>query len=144
MTRTILAGALLALAAACAALPTEEAPGAVSATTHAAVHERDPSAPAVHVAFTIRNHGPDALSFGRCGTAVAAEVERRAADGWVQASAAVCPAHLPMVPLELPPGAEYESRVPVAEPGRYRIRIPYGAPGWQYLRAATSNEFLVR
>ncbi|HEX2191037.1 MAG TPA: hypothetical protein VHG51_19165 [Longimicrobiaceae bacterium] len=143
MKRSILACALL-LAAACDRLPTGGASDAVSVGTHAAVYDRDPAGPAVLVRFTLRNDGPDVLGFGRCGQAVSAEVERRTADGWEQASGTVCPAVLLMVPLELPPGADYESGVPVAEPGRYRLRVTYGAPGRQHARAALSNEFVVR
>lgn len=144
MKRTVLAGALVLLVAACGEPPTAQPSGAVSASTDAAAYERDPSAPAVDVRFTVRNHGREVLSFGRCDLAVSAEVERWTAGGWVQAGGAHCPAHLPMVALQLQPGAGYESRVPVQEPGRYRIRLSYGAPGRQHVRTALSNEFIVR
>ena len=144
MKRTILTVALLLLGACTERLPTVEPSGPVSAGTHAVVYERSPLTSSVQVAFTIRNDGPDVLGFGRCDQDVSAEVERRTGAGWVQASSAICPAHLPMVALQLQPGAGYESRVSLGEPGRYRIRLSYGAPGWQYVRIAFSNEFVVR
>lgn len=144
MKRSILAVALFLPGACAEQLPTAESSGPVSASTRAVAYERNPLTSSVQVRFTIRNHGSDVLSFGRCDQEVSAEVERRTPSGWTQVSSAVCPAHLPMVALQLQPGGDYESRVSLREAGRYRIRLAYGAPGWQYMRTAYSNEFLVQ
>ncbi|HEX8906089.1 MAG TPA: hypothetical protein VF771_14675, partial [Longimicrobiaceae bacterium] len=96
------------------------------------------------IRFTITNRTADAVSIYQsgCGGPLA-ELQRRHDGAWETVLRPDCPGFFP--PLQLAPGASVEGGVaPPPSSGTYRLRVPYGAPGFQVVRDGLSPSFIVR
>lgn len=94
------------------------------------------------VGFTVANHTADRISVQQCGGGVTAELQRLEGGAWRTESGDACLAVY--APLGVAPGATAEGDLSVAGPGTYRLRVTYGAPGYQVVRHGVSPSFGVR
>lgn len=92
------------------------------------------TAPAT-VGFTIQNALSEAVTLPRCGDRVIPEIERVSGSQWVNAAAAICPANLSMVPIQLNPGELATGTVHIVQLGHYRLRTG--------IQTATRSEVIV-
>lgn len=77
--------------------------------------------PVAYITFVASNESSATLYLPRCGEDISVEVERRDADAWVNASAAICPAGLRADPIRLAAGAQFTSHRSVSGMGTFRL-----------------------
>lgn len=75
------------------------------------------------VTMTLENFGEKVTWVGRCGDRILLRVDRLEGLRWANQSAAVCPAVLPMNPLELGPGEMATQSLAFDEEGTYRVSV---------------------
>jgi hypothetical protein len=137
MKRLLAAAALLL--AACSGDPILTGTQDVTVQPDRAVYDRGNDG-SVQVRFMVANYTAEVISIPTCGGPLA-ELQRW--DGrWRTELPAVCIAIYG--PLELASGATVEGVTLVAGPGTYRLRLSYGAPGYQVVRHGVSPSFRVR
>lgn len=99
---------------------------------------------AVQVPFNVSNGREDAVLVARCVERIAAVLERKEGDAWIEVGGGACPAHLPTVPLTLRPTSLVQDELSLDAPGVYRIHVWCREPGNEGELAAYSNDFTVR
>jgi hypothetical protein len=102
--------------------------------------------PATTVKFTVRNTGSFSIAIANCGQGVAAELQRRDANGaWVTAALMECPSLAIYAPIVLDPGEVAEGEMKVSESGLYRLRVQVAEEeGAEFSATAVSPDFVVR
>lgn len=86
------------------------------------------------VPWIVKNEGSETVYLSRCGDRLSFELEQWKNAGWVNASAAICPAIYSMVPLPLAPGEALRGRGTISAPGRYRLRLGVSERAGEELR----------
>ena len=98
------------------------------------------------IRLRLENTGRQPLEIGRCGSHLAAYVDRSRNSQWQEVAlvAIFCLAAYDMAPLQLAPGATVVTEPILLRHGRYRFRVPYGPIGGPAdARLAMSNEAIV-
>lgn len=90
---------------------------------------------------SIWNRGTRIARIPRCGDIISPELQRRVDGEWESAGGGpICPANVPMVPLDLAPGEEAETAAFIPEAGTYRVVLQYTIPPndqeWHVARSA--------
>jgi len=95
---------------------------AVSLWAEASPVPRDPATGDARVPLVLSNDGATTRYVPACGAQPTVMVERRRIGGWDPYGSGTCIAVLPMVPIELKPGAERRFTCTISEPGEYRMQ----------------------
>jgi hypothetical protein len=95
--------------------------------------------------FTATNSGSAPVFVARCGSAPAAELQRRENGEWSTVSSGVCTANVEMSPVQILPGASLSGLVSAGRiSGIYRVRVPVGDSPATLTSYAVSPTFEVR
>jgi hypothetical protein len=97
------------------------------------------------VSYDITNDGGATVLVQSCDQRISATIEKRVDEQWEPYASGICLANLSSLPVPLRERDRQHGDVGIADPGRFRIRIFYGADASENLsRSAASNAFDVR
>ncbi|HSU16731.1 hypothetical protein [Longimicrobium sp.] len=140
--RRLLSAAAVLLLAACSGDPAGSGTTDVMVRTDRSEYDRG-AIGEVPVTFTVANHTSGPISLLWCGSGAIAELQLLNDGEWMTTSPPFCPSIYS--PVEVAPGASAGGVVFAPGPaGTYRLRVQYGAPGFQAARYGVSPIFRVR